>query len=116
MLIKLESKIKELHKNFNKEVENIIKKQQELKNTITEIKYIFYVFLHYIISHIMFTYILYIYICLFRKKKVITINKKLYERKKNICTYIYTLEEINNKLDNTEELSSDLENRIVETT
>ena len=38
MLTKLEKRIKGHNENFNKELENIIKSQPELKNTINEMK------------------------------------------------------------------------------
>lgn len=38
ILIKLMTRVDELSKNFNKEVENIHKNQIELKNTITKMK------------------------------------------------------------------------------
>lgn len=38
ILIKLMTRVDELSKNFNKEVENIHKNQTELKNTITKMK------------------------------------------------------------------------------
>lgn len=38
IFIKLMTRVDELSKNFNKEVENIHKNQTELKNTITKMK------------------------------------------------------------------------------